>query len=217
MALMGVSLGVWVLVAVLVELAGRVDLFRSSVATSARRAVGLPGSAWGMSFAHAGIGLVVLGITASVSWEREVITMMQPGETQTLGAYEMTLTSVAPGSGPNYSYVRGVFEVREEGRFIARLTPEIRTFTDPPTQTTEAAIYPLITGDIYAVISDAGPNARPGLWAVRLYHKPLISWLWAGGLLMVLGGVFSLADRRLRLGVAARAGRRKSIEQEATA
>ncbi len=217
MALMGVALGVWVLVAVLVELAGRVDLFRTSVGASARRAVGLPGSAWGMSFAHAGIGLVVLGITASVSWEREVITMMQPGETRSLGGYEMTLTSVTPGNGPNYSYIRGVFEVREEGQFITQLTPEIRTFTDPPTQTTEAAIYPLVTGDIYAVISNAGPNAKPGLWAVRLYHKPLISWMWAGALLMVVGGMFSLADRRLRLGVAARAQRRRRREQEATA
>ena len=209
MAIIGIAVGIWLLASVFVELAGRVDLFNSAPSVSLRRAMALPRSAWGMSFAHAGIGLVVLGITASVSWEREVITMMHSGESQTLGAFEITLQDVADGEGPNYSLTRGTFEVRQDGDLVATLYPEIRRYTDPVTQTTEAAIHPLVSGDIYAVIGEAGSNAEKGLWAVRLYHKPLLSWLWAGAFLMVVGGVFSLSDRKLRVGVAGRTKKRK--------
>ena len=205
MAVIGMAVGIWLLGGVVVELAGRVNMLRTSPAESLRRARGLPGAAWGMSFAHAGIALVVLGMTASVSWEREVITMMQPGEQQALGDYDVTLADVGLGQGPNYTYRRGTFEVRQGGQLITVLEPEIRHYTDPVTQTTEAAIQSYVSGDIYAVIGDAGPNAAKGLWAVRLYHKPLLAWMWAGAALMVLGGGFSLADRRLRIGIGKRA------------
>jgi cytochrome c-type biogenesis protein CcmF len=213
MAVVGMATGLWLLGGVAVELGGRIDLFRVSLGASVRRAIGLPRSAWGMSLAHAGIGLVVLGITASVSWEREVITMMQPGEMRNLSGYDITLQDVEAGKGPNYDLIRGTFDVRKGGNAIATLYPEIRRFSDPVAQTTEAAIYPLVSGDIYVVIGEAGSKSQKGLWAVRLYHKPLLSWMWAGAFLMVVGGAFSLSDRKLRVGVARPASRPSAAKE----
>jgi cytochrome c-type biogenesis protein CcmF len=114
-----------------------------------------------------------------------------------VGGYRFILDAVGPVRGPNYTAVRGTFTVYDEGRFIARLTPETRRFADPPRETTEAAIRPLFTGDLYAVI---GQGQSDGRWGVRLYYKPLVSWIWAGALIMVVGGALSLSDRRLRVG-----------------
>jgi cytochrome c-type biogenesis protein CcmF len=216
MAVVGMATGLWLLGGVAVELGGRIDLFRVSLGASLRRAMGLPRSAWGMSLSHAGIGLVVLGITASISWEREVITMMQPGEMRSLSGYDITLQDVEAGKGPNYDLIRGTFDVRKGGNAVATLYPEIRRYSDPVAQTTEAAIYPLVSGDLYAVIGESGTKAEKGLWAVRLYHKPLLSWMWAGAFLMVVGGMFSLSDRKLRVGVARPAtGSTKAVNLEA--
>ena len=206
--ILGLATGIWLLASVLVELAGRINLFRTSLGGSMKRAVGLPRGAWGMSVAHAGMGLVVIGMAASISWEREVISLKYPGDSSTLGAYEITLQDVALKQGPNYRYHEGTFIVRRDGAVIATLYPEIRNYTDPVTQTTEAAIYPLISGDLYAVIAESGANNIPGepkRWGVRLYHKPLIGWMWLGAFMMFVGGGLSLSDRRLRVGVAQKA------------
>jgi cytochrome c-type biogenesis protein CcmF len=206
--ILGLATGIWLLASVLVELAGRINLFRTSLGGSMKRAVGLPRGAWGMSVAHAGMGLVVIGMAASISWEREIISLKYPGDSSTLGAYEITLQDVALKQGPNYRYHEGTFIVRRDGAVIATLYPEIRNYTDPVTQTTEAAIYPLISGDLYAVIAESGANNIPGepkRWGVRLYHKPLIGWMWLGAFMMFVGGGLSLTDRRLRVGVAQKA------------
>jgi len=206
--ILGLATGIWLLASVLVELAGRINLFRTSLGGSMKRAVDLPRGAWGMSVAHAGMGLVVIGMAASISWEREVISLKYPGDSSTLGAYEITLQDVALKQGPNYRYHEGTFIVRRDGAVIATLYPEIRNYTDPVTQTTEAAIYPLISGDLYAVIAESGANNIPGepkRWGVRLYHKPLIGWMWLGAFMMFVGGGLSLSDRRLRVGVAQKA------------
>jgi cytochrome c-type biogenesis protein CcmF len=133
----------------------------------------------------------------SSAWQEERITVIEPGDSVTVGGYRFILDAVGPVRGPNYTAVRGTFTVYDEGRFIARLTPETRRFADPPRETTEAAIRPLFTGDLYAVI---GQGQSDGRWGVRLYYKPLVSWIWAGALIMVVGGALSLSDRRLRVG-----------------
>ncbi len=195
-ASIGVAYGVWLTASVLTELAGRVGLFRAP-GQALRRAAGLPRGAWGMTIAHLGIAVMIFGIAVSSAWQREEITVIEPGDSVTVGGYRFVLDAVGPVRGPNYAAIRGTFSVYKNGKFVARLFPETRRFADPPQETTEAAIDPLFTGDLYAVIGQAQSDGR---WGVRLYHKPLVSWIWAGALIMVLGGMVSLSDRRLRVG-----------------
>jgi cytochrome c-type biogenesis protein CcmF len=195
-ASIGVAYGVWIVLSVLTELAGRIGLFRSP-GQALRRAAGLPRGAWGMTIAHLGIAVMIFGIAVSSAWQREDITVIDPGDSITVGGYRFVLDAVGPVRGPNYAAVRGTFSVYKGHEFVARLYPETRRFADPPQETTEAAIRPLFTGDLYAVIGHAQTDGR---WGVRLYYKPLVSWIWAGALIMVLGGALSLSDRRLRVG-----------------
>ncbi|MDA0339544.1 MAG: cytochrome c biogenesis protein CcsA, partial [Proteobacteria bacterium] len=196
-ASVAIGYGVWLTASVLAELAGRLNMMKVPLRQSIARAAGLPRSAWGMTVAHLGIAVMIFGIAASSAWEQERITVMNIGETVELGPYQITLDSVGPERGPNYTAVRGTFSIYEGEKLVTRLTPETRRFSNPPQETTEAAIYPLISGDLYAVIA---ASKQDGRWGVRLYHKPLISWIWAGALIMVLGGSLSLSDRRLRVG-----------------
>ena len=197
LALAGLALGVWLIAAALVEWADRVKLFRASVGESWRRAARLPRAAWGMTVAHAGMGVVLIGIVASTAWETETLVPMKPGERMRVGGHDYTFEGVRPVQGPNYAAVEGRFRVTRDGEVVARLSPQSRNYPNPPMQTTEAAILTRFEGDLYAVIGEPVGN---GAWSVRLYFKPLIHWIWAGCLLMVLGGALSLSDRRHRVG-----------------
>ena len=131
---------------------------------------------------------------------------MQIGETVAVGQFDFTLDGVGPVAGPNYTAVRAIVTVTEQGKELAVLTPEDRVYSDPPMNTTEAAIHPLFSGDLYAVIGEA---AGDGYWSMRLYYKPMISALWLGSILMIIGAVVSLSDRRRRIG--APSGRREKV------
>jgi cytochrome c-type biogenesis protein CcmF len=205
-ALAGLGLGAWLLAGALSEAAERLKLFRAAPAESWRRAKGRPRAAWGMTLAHAGCGVVLLGIVASSAWEVEKLQAMAPGDTVALGPFEVTFEGAGPVPGPNYAAVEGRFRVRRDGAEVALLRPQSRTYANPPMQTAEAAIRPRPAGDLYVVIGE--PTAE-GIWATRLYFKPLVHWIWAGALVMALGGLISLSDRRHRVGVPA--GRRRRL------
>ncbi len=198
LALPGMAIGTWVIVGSLTELADRVRLFRVSLGQSLRRAAGLPRAAWGMTLGHLGIGAVVLGIVAVSAWEIEVLKVMKPGDEVEVAGYTLTFEGAEPEPGPNYSAIRGRFQVSRDGRPVTVMTPESRGYANPPMETTEAAIRPRLSGDLYAVIGDP---VGDGAWSVRIYHKPMIHWIWGGATIMVLGGLISLSDRRHRLGV----------------
>ncbi len=197
LAILGVALGVWLIAGSLVEIAGRMKLFRTGLGNSFRRAVHLPRSTYGASVAHAGMGILILGITGSLAWQTENLAIMKPGDVETVGAYEFVFLGANAVPGPNYGAVRGTFQVLRDGIEIAIMSPETRTFTAPPMTTTEAAIRPTRLGDLYAVIGDSDGE---GGYAVRLYQKPLINLIWLGVLVMVLGALVSLSDRRHRVG-----------------
>ncbi|MEQ9641946.1 MAG: heme lyase CcmF/NrfE family subunit [Alphaproteobacteria bacterium] len=197
LAIPGIGLGVWVIAGAVGELADRIKLFRASPRESLRRMANLPRAAVGMTFAHAGMGVVVLGIVASTAWETEKLQVMAPGESTEIGGYTFTFDGARQVPGPNYTAVMGRFRVSHDGDPVAVLTPETRTYPTPPMTTTEAAIRPRPSGDLYAVI---GEPAGDGKWSTRLYHKPLIHWIWVGCLIMVAGGAISLTDRRHRVG-----------------
>ena len=193
----GIALAGWLACATLLEFADRVGLGRVPFARSLSRAGGLPRSAWGMSVTHFGLAVAIAGITGASLWRTEAIQVLQPGESVDVAGYSFTLDKVENLRGPNYFIERGKFTVRHDGEFYAVMLPEKRTYVVQQRETTEAAIHTTAMLDLYAVIGDADGS---GGWVTRIYHNPLVPWMWAGALLMILGGGLSLSDRRLRVG-----------------
>ena len=204
LAIMGMALGAWLVTTSLVQWGERLRLFRVPLGDSLRRARRLPLAAWGMTVAHIGLAIMVLGITASTAWETERLQVMRPGDHVEAGGYVFTFYGAEPVTGPNYSAFRGHFLVTRDGELAAELWPEARRYPVPPMETTEAAIRAMVSGDLFAVIGEADGE---GGWGTRIYFKPLLSWIWAGALLMFAGGLLSLADRRHRVGAPARSRR----------
>jgi cytochrome c-type biogenesis protein CcmF len=151
-----------------------------------------------MTIAHIGIGVLVAGVTASSAWQSEAILVMRPGDTATLAGYDFTLAGIADQQGPNYVAQRATFEVSRDGSPVATLMPEKRFYPVERQPTSEAGIDTGWLRDLYVVLGD--PAGTEGGHAVRIYHNPLVTWIWAGVLLMGVAGALSLTDRRHRVG-----------------
>jgi len=197
----GMALAAWLLLGTVVDFAERLGLFRQPLGESLGRAARLPRSAWGMALAHIGLAVAIAGMTASSAWKSEAIQNQKIGEAVTVAGYAFTLTGVEHVKGPNYTADRATFQVSHDGKPVAEMRPEKRLFIQPPRPATNAAIHGMAMGDLYAVV---GEPAGDGAWVTRLYFNPLVPWMWAGALLLVLGGLVSLSDRRYRVGAPAR-------------
>jgi cytochrome c-type biogenesis protein CcmF len=198
LAALGIALAIWLFVATLIELAGRVKLFRVPFSNSIKRLLRQPRASWGMTLAHAGLAIAIAGMTASSAWRVEKIQVMKFGDSVDVAGYTYTLNSVNEFLGPNYKATRGRFSVTRGNSFSLVLEPEKRVYTTRGMSTTEAAIHPTFLGDLYAVVGDR--DKKSGGYITRLYFNPLVPWMWAGSLIMVLGAGVSLSDRRHRIG-----------------
>jgi cytochrome c-type biogenesis protein CcmF len=181
----------------LVDMAERIQLFRQPFGLSLRRLAGLPRSAIGTSIAHFGLGVCLLGIASEAYYGAERILSMKPGQSVEVRGYDLTFDNLLSRAGPNYSELVAKFTVKSGGDTLGVLEPSKRTFTARKSSTTEAALMTRGFSQIYLSLGDAGDD---GSIAVRLYHKPLVLLIWLGTVVMVIGGVFSLSDRRLRVG-----------------
>ncbi len=201
LAILGMALAAWLGAGTVVELAGRIRLFRTSAADSLDRLVRMPRASWGMTLAHLGLAVAIVGITGAGAWKVERIQNMKPGETVSLSGIDFTFTGAREEQGPNYTALRGSFTASRDGKTIANLYPEKRDYPIEKRPSTEAAIHSTVRGDLYAVIGE--PDGDGG-FVTRLYFNPLVSWIWAGILIMTLGGLVSLTDRRHRVGAPTR-------------
>lgn len=206
LAAVGLAIATWLVVGAGVEIAERVKLGKIPFGQSMNRLKGLPRSAWGTAIAHAGVGVLVFGVVGVTAGAQERVVLMQAGQTLEIGPYELTFEGVTPAPGPNYEADRGIFTVNRDGTVVGQLTPEKRFYPVAKMPTTEAAIRTTILDDVYVVLGDPQPGAAPGQtqWIVRAYHNPLQPLVWVGCIIMVLGSVVSLSDRRLRVGAPAR-------------
>ncbi|CDO60697.1 Cytochrome c heme lyase subunit CcmF [Candidatus Phaeomarinobacter ectocarpi] len=206
LAAVGLAIATWLVVGAGVEIAERVKLGKIPFGQSMNRLKGLPRSAWGTAIAHAGVGVLVFGVVGVTAGAQERVVLMQAGQTLEIGPYELTFEGVTPAPGPNYEADRGIFTVNRDGTAVGQLTPEKRFYPVAKMPTTEAAIRTTILDDVYVVLGDPQPGAAPGQtqWIVRAYHNPLQPLVWVGCIIMVLGSVVSLSDRRLRVGAPAR-------------
>ncbi len=202
----GMALGAWLISGSIVDLWKRTG--RGGVAGRFSRLFKLPRADWGKGLAHSGLGIVFIGISGLLAWQVEDIRVAKIGEPYVVAGYEVTLESVNRIPGPNYISTQAEMSVRRDGREIVRLYPEKRIYPVQAMPTTEAAIANGLWRDLYLVIGDPQDN---GGWAVRTFIKPLANWIWAGCIIMALGGLVSLTDRRYR--VAAGAARRKSVQK----
>jgi cytochrome c-type biogenesis protein CcmF len=203
LAIPGLAGAVWLVGSALAELGDRVRFGKVPLGQSLTRALSLPRAAWGMTLAHAGLGIAIAGMTGTALWTEERIQAMAPGDSVALAGYQVRLDGVGPVKGPNYDAQRATLTVTRNGKLVAVLTPERRTFHPQEQAVTDIGIRTDFMADIYAVIGEPDP-ARPGAYVTRLYHHPLVPWIWVGAVIMVFGGVLSLSDRRLRIGAPAR-------------
>ena len=155
------------------------------------------GSWYGMLLAHAGVGVFIIGVTLVGGYQTEQDLRMDIGSTASAGGHEFKLVGLEDVRGPNYMAVRATFEVSRDGRFVEYLHPEKRTYTVSRMPMTEVAIDRGILRDLYVSMGEPLEGGRA--WSVRLYVKPFVNWIWGGCVLMALGGVLALADRRYRL------------------
>ncbi|MCC0075413.1 MAG: heme lyase CcmF/NrfE family subunit [Rhodobacter sp.] len=199
LAPVGVALGVWVVVGALTDLWQRGG--RGAIGLRLRRIARLPRADWGKALSHAGLGITIFAVAAVLGWSTEDIRVAQVGETFEHNGYEFTLTGVERVQGPNYISQTGHVEVRRNGDLVALLDPEKRVYPAAGMPTTEAAIDYGLTRDVYLALGDPQDG---GGWALRTYIKPFANWLWGGAILMAIGGLVSLSDRRFRVAAGAR-------------
>ncbi len=156
----------------------------------------LPRADWGKAVAHAGLGVTMAGVAGMMAWEKEDIRVAQIGESFEVSGFTLTLEDVRQAPGPNYRSTMAEVTLARNGREIGTLFPEKRVYPVAAMPTTEAALDIGFWRDVYVVIGD--PQATGG-WAVRTYYKPLANWIWGGSILMAIGGLLSLTDRRYRV------------------
>ena len=194
----GVMLAVWVVVGAALDLWQRTG--RGAIAGRVWRLARLTRADWGKAVAHTGFGITIFGIAAMSAWVTEDIRVVQTGGSYDLGPYQVQLVGVTEVQGPNYTAQRAEMKVTRAGALVAVMYPEKRVYPVAGMATTEAAIRQSVAGDLYLVIGDPQDG---GGWAVRSYLKPFANWLWGGALIMALGGMLSLTDRRYRIAAAA--------------
>jgi cytochrome c-type biogenesis protein CcmF len=198
------------------------------IATAAWLAIGVTRQVWawrklktiprwfiGMQLAHFGMAVFVVGVTLIKGYEIERDVRMGPGDTLTLKGTTFRLVGVEPVPGPNYSALRGMVTYGDNGTVEGVLEPEKRNYFSSPMPMTEAAIHSTLTRDLYVSLGEPLDN---GAWSVRVYYKPFVNWIWAGCVLMALGGAVAASDRRYRLKAASQeAASRQSVPtQEVT-
>ncbi len=155
------------------------------------------GSWYGMLLAHFGVGIFIIGVTLVGGYETEQDLRMEIGSTARAAGHDFKLVGLQDVRGPNYIAVRATFEVTRDGRFVEFLYPEKRTYTVSRMPMTEVALDRGVFRDLYVSMGEPLEDGRA--WSVRLYVKPFVNWIWGGCVLMALGGVFAVADRRYRL------------------
>ena len=195
----GLALGAWVVFGALTDLWQRAG--RGALGEKLARLGRMGRADWGKATAHSGLGVTIFAVAAMHAWAIEDIRVVRVGETFPVGRYEVQLKEVHQEQGPNYSTTMAEMVVSRDGAEVVTLYPEKRVYPVQAMPTTEAAIDYGLTRDLYLVIGD--PQEGGG-YAVRAYVKPFANWLWGGALMMAIGGLLSLTDRRYRLAAGAR-------------
>ncbi|HDX8395875.1 TPA: heme lyase CcmF/NrfE family subunit [Aeromonas dhakensis] len=192
-AALGIGLGAWIIVTSVQETWARAT-HKHSFAVGVQR---LGNSHWAMILGHVGLAVSIIGIACTQNYSIEKDLRMQAGDRVHFADYEFVFTGIKEKNGPNYDGFKGVLEVHKDGKQVALLKPEKRMYKVTRMPMTEAAIDAGFTRDLYAALGEQLDN---GAWAVRIYYKPFVRWIWFGGVFMAIGGVLAMLDKRYRFG-----------------
>jgi cytochrome c-type biogenesis protein CcmF len=184
----GVSGGVWVT-------AG--SLFYVGQHVSKKKHFKIPASVLAMTLGHVGLGFFLIGVSMTSATSSEQHLRMEAGDKHVMAEYTFEFTGMRTVQGPNYTADEGEFIVTKNNREITRLYPQKRQYAQRGNTMTEAAIDPGFTRDLYVSLGEPLDN-RGQAWAVRIYHKPFIRWIWLGSILMMFGGFLAAANKRYR-------------------
>jgi cytochrome c-type biogenesis protein CcmF len=184
----GITGAVWVI-------AGSLSYFGKQVYRNNR--FRLPANVTAMTFAHVGLGVFLIGVSLTSAISSEKHLRMAPGDQHTMAGYTFEFLGTSIVQGPNYTADEGEFVVTKEGSEVTRLYSQKRQYAGGGNTMTEAAIDPGLTRDLYVSLGE--PLDELGnAWAVRIYHKPFIRWIWLGSIFMMIGGLVAAGDKRYR-------------------
>lgn len=178
---LGLTVAAWLAPASLLPLIGR-NIWRTPLST------------WGMALAHFGVAVALAGMATESAFTQEKLAAVRPGETLNVGPWLVRLQGLTPVAGPNWTAIEAELRA-SRGDGVLILKPQSRFFTDPPTETNEAAIVTLLGGQLYTVV---GKPDGQGRWQLRLWWKPFVTLIWLGGVLIALGGLLALIGRAWR-------------------
>ncbi|MFP6778820.1 MAG: heme lyase CcmF/NrfE family subunit [Alphaproteobacteria bacterium] len=196
-AFLGVFLGFWLILGTMYEFIMKVGI-NLSFKKFINRSLNLPRSAYGMSLAHIGVAIFVIGVTVSSAWRIDIEQPITIGEKVIVNNIVLTFLSVNNVNGPNWVAERGKFEVLQKDKNKEFLYPERRFYPASQVNTSEPAIMSNYLFDLYIVLGESINNDKS--YTLRVYYSPFINWIWFGIICMALGGIFSLTDRKHRLG-----------------
>lgn len=190
--ILGVTLALWIIATVSSEFFKRLQAFDNWRVGLTK----LPRSQIGMLIAHIGLAICVIGVTLTSAYSTERDVRMSPGDNMIVGKYQYYFRGLAQLNGANYQALQADFIVARHNKLVSELQPEKRYYAIDNMSTSIPAIHSNLFRDVYVVLGEPLTN---NAWAVRIYDKPFVRWIWAGGLFMVLGGIVALTDRRYRL------------------
>jgi len=210
LAPLALLLGFWVAFGAIAELVDRTKLGRIPPRESWRRLIGLPRSAFSTAIAHFGVGVTVLGIVATTAWETELVSTLNPGETAELSGYVIAFDDFDQVGGPNYNADQGHFTITAPDGGKRQIVAERRIYLASGMPTTEAAIQTYGFSQLYLQLGEPLDDTH----IIRVWHKPYITLIWLGAILMAFAGALSLTDRRHRVGAPNKARRPNPVAAE---
>jgi cytochrome c-type biogenesis protein CcmF len=196
MLAVGVFMGVWVLSTTLILLQNRINTRQTASSTLLENLKGIPLAFYGMLVAHFGIGVFILGVTLVKGYETEQDVRMEINDVAKVDDLVFVFKGTKEVKGPNYIASQGTFIINSDDKKIGTLYPEKRFYPVQGATMTEADIDPGVFKDLYISLGEPLEN---GAWSVRIYIKPFVQWIWAGCIIMALGGLLALSDRRYRV------------------
>jgi cytochrome c-type biogenesis protein CcmF len=189
----GLTAGIWVILSALYEPWQRL-----------RNKQSLSRSVIGMTIAHIGVGVFAIGVTVTQTYRIEKDIALRPGQSLELQGYTFNFMSTRPVSGPNYDAIEAEIRISRDGQPVTTLHPQKRTYRVQTMPMTESGIHVKWNRDLFVAMGD---DLGAGAWSMRVQYKPMVRYIWLGALIMALGGLVAITDRRYR--------RRRSTADEA--
>ncbi|MDE2440073.1 MAG: heme lyase CcmF/NrfE family subunit [Betaproteobacteria bacterium] len=199
MTALGLLLAGWIVATAALNFIERAQHTRAGRSFTAA-ALSQPRTFIGMHLAHIGVAVFVVGVTMVSSYQEEKDIKLAPGQSVDVAGYHFTFNGVKSVDGPNYVAAQGDFDLAKDGKFLRKMNPEKRNYQSSAMPMTEASIDAGFLRDVYVSLGEPIDRDKPEAeWAVRVYYKPYVDWIWGGCMLMALGGLMAILDRRYRV------------------